>query len=64
MNERLIDDAALMMSHAIFDLIESCFPEDDRIDAIDEFYLVCKAGIEAYEQQQIRAAYRWKPSRN
>jgi hypothetical protein len=64
MNERLIDDAALMMAHAIFDLIGSCFREDERGDALDEFTLVCKAGIEAYEQQQMRAAYRWKPGRN
>jgi hypothetical protein len=64
MNERLIDDAAMIMAEAILGLIASCIREEEHGDAVGEFYCICKAGIEAYEQQQMRAAYRWKPSRN
>jgi hypothetical protein len=63
-NQRLIHDAAMAMAQASLDIVVPCLLEMERSDAINEFYAVCKAGIEAYEIQRNRILMRMNPTRN
>ncbi len=48
MNQRLQHDAAQAMAVALLDIVENCIRPEERLDALQEFYAVCKAGIEAF----------------
>ncbi len=58
MNQRLIHDAAIGMAHVLPERMQGCLREEERRDAFDEFYEVCKAGIEAFNVQQERLIQR------
>jgi hypothetical protein len=64
MKQRPIHNAAVAMAQAILDIVQPCLREDERLDALTEFYIVCKAGIEAYEMQKTRMLLRLNPTRN
>ena len=64
MNQRLIHDARRGDMHAILDLVGSSLREEERAEAMNEFYLVCRAGIEAYEIQSDRLLLRMSPTKN
>lgn len=58
-------DAAFAAARALVEIVAPCLREEERRDAFEEFYRVCVAMIEAYEQQMQREAARLcKPSRN
>jgi hypothetical protein len=63
-NERLIHDAAVSMSQAILDTVQPCLRQEERLDALSEFYVICKAGIEAFCIQQERMRVRLNPTKN
>ncbi len=64
MNDRLIHDAAVAMARAILDIIAPCIRPEERRDALEEFYTVCRSGIEAYEMQIDRMQKRLNPMKN
>jgi hypothetical protein len=64
MNSRLIHDAAFAMACALADLLDPALPEEERQDAREMFYHVCKAGLEAYELQLNRMQQRLRPTSN
>jgi hypothetical protein len=64
MNQRLVHDCSVAMAQAILKLLGPAVPEEERRDAFDEFYCVCKAGIEAYEIQLNRMQRRLSPTKN
>jgi hypothetical protein len=64
MNQRLLHDAAVAMAQALLDIVKPCLREEERLDAFSEFYIVCKAGVEAYEIQKSRMLTRLNPTRN
>jgi hypothetical protein len=64
MNERLMHDAAMAMAQAMLDIVEPCLRYEERLEAIGEFYIACKAGIEAYEIQKARLQSRLNPTNN
>jgi hypothetical protein len=64
MNTRLQHDAAFAMARALLEIVQNCIRPEDHRDAFDEFYRVCKAGLEAYSVQQTRMEQRLRPSWN
>jgi hypothetical protein len=64
MNQRLVHDCALATAHALLKIVEPSLREADRLDALSEFYMACKAGIEAYCIQNERMLARLNPTRN
>jgi hypothetical protein len=64
MNQRLQHDAATAMAKALLDLVVPCLREEEHQDAFEEFYAVCKAGIEAFCIQQDRMQRRLRPMDN
>jgi hypothetical protein len=63
-NRRLQHDAAVAIAKACLDVVASCIHPSCHKDAWDEFYLIAKSGIEAYEIQADRMLHRLRPSRN
>jgi hypothetical protein len=63
-NQRLVHDAAVAMAHALLDLVVPLLREEEKLTAFNEFYVVCKAGIDAYELQVDRMHKRLNPTRN
>lgn len=63
-NERLKHDVALMMAQHCIELLGNLLREEDQQDARDEFYHVCKAGIECYLLQSDRLHHRLRPLDN
>jgi len=63
-NEQLTHDAAVAMSQAILDLIQAHLPYEERLKAVGYFYLVCKSGIEVYEEQKVGVLVRLAPMKN
>ena len=64
MNQRLIHDTVFAMAQALVDRLGACTREDERQDAKDEFYCVCKAGLEAFCLHQDRLRRRLRPTQN
>ena len=64
MNERLIHDCALMMAAHYVEMVGNLLREEERITAREEFYHVCKAGIECFEIQKARLLQRLNPTNN
>jgi hypothetical protein len=62
-SDRLVHDAAVAMSQAILDIVTPCLRGEERLDALNEFYIVCKAGIEAFCIQQERLRVRLNPTK-
>lgn len=63
-NDRLIHDAAVAMSQAMLEIVGPCLRDEEKLDALSEFYIVCKAGIEAFCIQQARMQHRLNPTKN
>jgi hypothetical protein len=61
---RLIHDAAFAMAKALLDLTSSALRDEEQREAFQEFYEVCKAGLEAYELQIARREHRLRPEKN
>jgi hypothetical protein len=64
MNDRLIHDASIAMARAILDRISPCLRDEEKLEALRESYLVCKAGIEAFCIHQERMLARLNPTKN
>jgi hypothetical protein len=64
MNTRLQQDAAFAMARALLEIVPNCIRPEEHRDAFNEFYHVCKAGLEAFSVQQARMEQRSRPSRN
>lgn len=63
-NQRLQHDAAVAIATACLDVVASCIHPSCHKDAWDEFYMIAKSGIEAYEIQADRMQHRLRPSKN
>jgi len=63
-NQRLQHDAAVAIAKACLDVVASCIHPSCHKDAWDEFYMIAKAGIEAYEIRVERVQHRLHPSKN
>jgi hypothetical protein len=63
-NQRLIHDAAVAIATACLDVVASCIHPSCHKDAWDEFYMIARSGIEAYEIQVNRTQHRLRPSKN
>jgi len=63
-NKRLVHDAAVMMAKVLLERVGGCIREETHEDAFGEFYVICKAGIEAYCIQEDRLRERLKPGSN
>lgn len=48
MDKKLMHDASVAMAHAILDLVSPCLREEEKLEALSNFYIVCQAGIESY----------------
>ena len=57
-NQRLQHDAAFAIAKACLGVIASCVHPSCHKDAWEEFYLIAKAGIEAYEIQTHRMLHK------
>lgn len=58
-------DTAFAAARELLGIVAPCLREEERRDAFDEFYRVCKAALEQYEMRMQREAARLcKPSRN
>lgn len=64
MNQRLCHDCALMMAVHCVELLGGLLREDEKMDARDEFYRICNAGLEAFCIQQERLTQRLNPLDN
>jgi len=62
MNQRLINDVALMMAEHLMKMI--MVPEDMRKEVFKDFYDVCRFGLDAYELQIDRMQQRLRPCKN
>jgi hypothetical protein len=63
-NQRLQHDAAVAIAKACLDVVASCIHPCCHKDAWDEFYMIAKSGIEAYEIQADRMLHRLRPLEN
>jgi hypothetical protein len=52
MENSLIHDTATAMAQALIDTLGAHLAPEERLDLFLHFYLSCKFGIEAYEQQK------------
>ena len=64
MNHRVIHDSAFQMARELLGTVKDCLREEEHRDAFEEFYTICKNGLESYEVQADRMEKRLKPSRN
>ena len=63
-NPRVQHDSAVAIAKACLNVIASCIHPSCHKDAWEEFYMIAKAGIEAYEIQVDRMERRLRPSAN
>jgi hypothetical protein len=63
-NQRLIHEAAMLMSQEMVSSMKEWLPYEERLKALGSFYIACKAGIEAYEIKKTRLQSRLKPTKN
>jgi hypothetical protein len=52
------------MAKALLEIVQDCIREEEHRDALEEFYRVAHAGLEAFCIQDERMRQRLKPSRN
>jgi hypothetical protein len=64
MNQRLCHDCSVAMSWHLLELLGNLIDECDKQAAWEEFYCICKGGLEAYEEMGQRQAQRLNPSKN
>jgi hypothetical protein len=63
-NQRLQHDAAAAIAKACLDVVASCVHPSCHKDAWDEFYMIAKSRIEAYEIAVERILHRLRPLQN
>jgi hypothetical protein len=63
-NQRLQHDTAFALATALLGIIQNCLRAEERRDAFNEFYQVCRAGIEAHDIQRQRMQTRLHPFNN
>jgi len=64
MNQRLCHDVALMMAEHCVEMLRTLLGEEELISAREEFYHVCKAGLEIYQIKADRLQHRLNPTQN
>ena len=52
MDPQIHHDTAMAMARALLEIIENCLREEEHRDAFEEFYRVCRVGIESYIAQK------------
>jgi hypothetical protein len=52
MDKELQHDTAVAMAYALLEVMDNCLMEMERRDAFEEFYQICRAGVEAYALHQ------------
>ena len=48
MDPQIHHDTAMAMARALLGIIGNCLREEEHRDAFEEFYRVCREGIESY----------------
>jgi hypothetical protein len=61
MNRRLVNETAFNMTRALLGLIAHNFREEEHRDIFEEFFNVCRAGLEAYCLQDDRMQQNLRP---
>ncbi len=61
---RLQHDCAMAMARALIELFGPVLRDEEKSDAFQEMYRVCKSGIESYVIQRNRELARMNPSCN
>jgi hypothetical protein len=64
MNQRLINETALLLAKELLGIIKGCIRPDEHRDVFEEFFQQCKSGLESYEIQRDRMQKRLRPSLN
>jgi hypothetical protein len=64
MNQRLVHDVAVAMTHAILDGPLMPLRGEEKQAIYDRVYDICRAGIEAFCIQQDRLQHRLNPLSN
>ncbi len=62
MNRRLINETAFTMTRALLGMIAHNFREEEHRDIFEEFFNVCKAGLEAHCLQDARMQHHLHPT--
>ena len=60
-NQRILHEAAMAMAKRLVERISALLRPEEHKDAFEEFYIVCKAGIEAYLVECERQRWRMRP---
>jgi len=63
-NQRLINEAAFLMARRSVALLVNVLNEDQYRQAVEGFFVICKAEIEAYFIRQNRMESRLRPGKN
>ena len=63
MNERVINEAAFLMAGRCAALLVSVLDEDRYRQAVEGFFVICRAEIEAYCIRQNRMQSRLRPGK-
>jgi hypothetical protein len=63
-NQRLQHDVAFASATALLDVVGLALPPEHQKDIFDEFYSICKSGIDAYEMHRDGMQERLKPGTN
>jgi hypothetical protein len=63
-NNRIIDDAARLMAGRMVQTVMHLLREEELKDAFEEFFVICRAGIEAFEIENKRMLIRMHPTNN
>jgi hypothetical protein len=63
-NQRLIHDVSRAMAFSMLTIVKPCLREEEQLEALNEFYVACRAGIESFCLQQERINNRLKPMDN
>ena len=61
MNQRVINQAAFLMAKDLLQTIQTCLRPEEHRDAFQEFFTICKNGLEAHQVQTERMEKRLRP---
>ncbi len=64
MKNTLVDDAAYVMAVTILEVVGPCLRDEERNDALQEFFHIAQTGLESFLIQRSREAAKWNPSMN
>jgi hypothetical protein len=64
MNQRSVNGRTFAMAQELLDLVAPCIREEERRDAFEAFYAVCKKHLEQFCIEQDRMMQRLKPTSN